>query len=712
MSQSKSIQSIRILNGVGEVRAKAYAKMGIHTLQELVLHYPRSFEHRGDTRLLSDCNLGEKNAVILTVGTEPKSARLRGRLSLLKFRAFDESGSCEIIFYNQDYLKNTFVLGSTFRFYGKLERKGKQYAMTSPAYEAWSEDVSLPPLIPIYPLTEGISAKQITKDIQAALGLLRNDETADPLPEYIRHRHSLCTYAYALRNIHMPQSYMALAAAKKRLIFDEFFSFALGLSAHRQQKEEIPAPALCKGDPAELLRTLPYKLTEAQSRTIEEIRQDLARPVAMSRMVVGDVGCGKTICAAAAMYLAVCNGKQAALMVPTEILAMQHYADLSALFAPLGIRCALLTSSVPKAKKDAILRALASSDPSEQIPIVIGTQALLTDRVHFAAPGLVVTDEQHRFGVRQRATLAGKNEHSHLLVMSATPIPRSMALTLYGDLDMSRIDQMPVGRQRVDTFVVNESYRDRLNGFIRKQVAEGGQVYIVCPAVEDAEIEGGELSLADLDDAGNIRQRSPMRSAVGFAEELCATFPDLCIAYLHGKMKPAQKEEIMQRFAAGEVNILVSTTVIEVGVNVPNACLMIVENAERFGLSQLHQLRGRVGRGTRKSYCVLVSDAPDGTPAAERLSVMHRTYDGYAIAERDLALRGPGDFLRSADSTSIRQSGGVRFRLAELCDDTGLLSAAFAEARALLQSEGGLEAYPLLAQSVGLLFEQDHDILN
>ena len=393
---------------------------------------------------------------------------------------------------------------------------------------------------------------------------------------------------------------------------------------------------------------LPYELTGAQKRAIADIAHDMKREIPMSRILVGDVGCGKTVCAATAMLFAVQNGRQAALMAPTEILARQHYADLAPLFERLGVRCELLVGAATATEKRRIKAALASTDEKERLPIVIGTHALLSDGVEFSAPGLVVTDEQHRFGARQRAKLSEKNTHAHLLVMSATPIPRSLALVLYGDLDISRIDEMPAGRQRVDTFVVDESYRSRLLGFIRRQVAEGGQVYIVCPSIEE-DADAGEASISELLSAeGSSEQKPPMKAAVQYAKELQGELPELTVAFLHGKMKSAEKDSIMKDFGDGKTQILVSTTVIEVGVNVPNASLMIVENAERFGLSQLHQLRGRVGRGSRKSYCILVT--PDlaslGEHSRARLNTMHTTYDGYRIAEQDLRKEAPATSLQ------------------------------------------------------------------
>lgn len=705
----KASNDISNLRGVGPAKAAAYGRLGIRTTTDLLYHFPRSYENRGDIHLLCDAPEDGRTATVLTVGTEPKSTRIRGRMTLLKFKAFDESGVCEITYFNQDYLKSRFVLGSTHRFYGKVQKTARRYKMTSPEAELIEEDSPLPDLLPVYRLSEGLSPKQVITNVQAVLAEAAT--MPDPLPDTVRESQRLCTLAFALRNIHNPTDYVSLAAAKKRLIFDEFFIFALGLSMTKQKAVGTGAPVCDKGDISPLLAQLPYTLTGAQARTIEQIRADMARSAPMSRIVVGDVGCGKTVCAAAAMLIAVQSGRQAALMAPTEILARQHHEDLAPLFSAMGIRAELLVGATTAAKKRKIKEELASG----ALPVIIGTQALLSDGVEFANPGLIVTDEQHRFGVRQRAVLSEKNEHAHMLVMSATPIPRSLALALYGDLELSRIDEMPVGRQRVDTFVVDEGYRDRLHAFIQKQCDEGGQVYVVCPAVEERDAEPDELLLHEIgEDAPLADDRPPLKAAVQYAEELQQALPSLSVALVHGKMKSKDKERIMAAFAAGDVNVLVSTTVIEVGVNVPNACLMVVENAERFGLSQLHQLRGRVGRGKRKSYCVLVSDTQRDaeSTAAKRLSVMRTTYDGFAIAERDLTLRGPGDFLSGADNDTIRQSGGVKFRLAALCDDTGLLTAAFEQARALTDTDRELSAYPLLKKTVDDMFTLDTDTIS
>lgn len=705
-------QSIQKLYGIGAAKAAAYAKLGIFTVGDMLYNFPRAYESRGNVELLTEIVDPEiKHAVILTVATEPRVTRIKRGMTLLKFRAYDDSAVAELTFFNQDYLRDKFPLGMTFRFWGKVEKTGNRFFMSSPAFEPVLEDQPLRDLLPVYRLSEGLTQKLVAANVQAA-GALCGAEIPDILPNEIRIRNKLCTLNYALRNIHRPEDYRSLAAAKRRLIFDEFFIFALGLSLSRKKMERGSAPPCADRDISPLLALLPFGLTGAQSRAIGEIAKDMAQDRPMNRIIVGDVGCGKTVCAAAAIYLAVKNGRQAALMVPTEILARQHFAELEPMFKSLGYTCELLIGATPAAKKRKIKDGLSAG----AVDVVIGTQALLTDGVEFANPGLVVTDEQHRFGVAQRAALSDKNSRAHMLVMSATPIPRTLALALYGDLELSVIDEMPPGRQRVDTYAVDGSYRERLNNFIRKNTADGGQVYIVCPAVEEKEEQGDEVELAGLTEEGVLADnRPPLKAAVEYCAEVREKFPDLTVEFLHGKMKSKEKDEVMRRFADGETKILVSTTVIEVGVNVPNACLMIVENAERFGLSQLHQLRGRVGRGKRKSYCVLVyggdSMANCSENAKRRLTTMHECYDGFQIAERDLEMRGPGDFLRGNGET-IRQSGGVKFRLADLCDDSGLLTAAFAEAKNLTATDPSLASWPELMSAVNSMFEVDSSALN
>ncbi|MBR7185601.1 MAG: ATP-dependent DNA helicase RecG [Clostridia bacterium] len=703
---------LTVLSGIGPARAAAFARLGLQNLGDLLRHYPRGYVYLGAITPLAEAPADTKCALLLTVATAPVVHTVRRGMVLLKFRAYDDSGTAEITYFNQSYLKTAFEPGQTYRFWGKVERvgaKGNRFALSSPAHERWEEDKPLPDLIPVYRLTEGISQKQMAAAIAGAFAAC-GEEITDPLPAEMRSANTLCLRSFALREIHTPSGMDAIAIARRRLAFDEFLTFSLGLAISVDRRRAHTAPPCPDADISPLLAQLPYALTGAQTRVIGEIAADMASDEPMSRIVIGDVGCGKTVCAAAAMYIAVKNGRQAALMAPTEILARQHYADLAPLFAKLGIECRLLIGAVTAAEKRKIKTALACPLDRVRLPVIIGTQALLSDGVEFAAPGLIVTDEQHRFGVGQRAVLAEKNRGAHLLVMSATPIPRTLALVLWGDLAVSRVDEMPPGRQVVDTFCVDERYRARLNAFIQKQVDEGGQVYIVCPAVEEQEQDEEALSLDELL-AEQAPPRPPLKAAVTYAADLAAALPDLRIGFVHGRLPSREKGEIMRRFADGELDVLVSTTVIEVGVNVPNATLMIIENADRFGLSQLHQLRGRVGRGSRKAFCVLVSDAT-GDEARQRLSVMCREHDGFAIAEADLAQRGPGDFLAIAGSDTLRQHGETHFRVANLAEDTALLEVASAAARSLLADDPELDAHPLLRDEVSAMFTPAPDVLN
>ena len=701
--------SVKVLSGVGPARVKAYAKLGINTISDLVYHFPRAYENRGDIKLLSECVSGEKAAFEMVVGTVPKKTMIRRGMSLLKFTAFDESGTCEITFYNQNYLADKFPLGATFRFYGQIEKVGKRYKMNTPSYEMVIEGEELKPLVPVYPLTEGISKNRIAADIESAMNAIA-PELEDYLPDDIRRKYKLCTLPFALRAIHDPTDYESVAKAKRRLVFDEFFTFALGMTLSGQKRREYGAPICDKNDISGLLSLFPYELTGDQMKAIEDIKRDMATDSPMSRILVGDVGCGKTVCAMAAMYIAVQSGRQAILMAPTEILARQHYSDIAPIFEKLGYKTELLVGSLTAAQKKRVRASLAEDDKSLRADVVIGTHALIAEGVEISNAGVLVTDEQHRFGVAQRATLSKKGERAHVLVMSATPIPRSLALIMYGDLDLSKINEMPKGRQRVDTFVVDENYRPRLNGFIEKQVAEGGQVYIVCPAVEEKEVEeSGEITLAEF--GMSKEELPPLKAAVQFSEELSAALPNLKIAFLHGRMKGAEKDEIMKQFALGNIDVLVSTTVIEVGVNVPRATLMVVENAERFGLAQLHQLRGRVGRGSRKSYCVLVSDSK-GENARERLETMKKEYDGFKIAEKDLILRGPGDFIKGSNDPLVRQSGGLKFKLADMSEDAGVLSDAYDAARELIAQSPDLSNNENIRRMVVKMFSIDAYSLN
>ncbi len=723
----KSLDQIPVgnLKGIGRVKEQAYARAGVENLLDLIYFFPRAYENRGNIIPLTQTAPDGKCATLLTVATEPKIANIKRGMSLLKFRAFDESGICDITYFNQNYLKDKFPIGSTFRFYGKVEKKKTKYEMTSPSAEPWIESAPPPPFVSVYRLSEGLSQKQIAQNIEDILPLV-SATLEDHMPREILEHYGLCPLDSALRQIHKPESYASLAIAKKRLIFDEFFLFATGLRAQSKHIQKFSAPPCPDSDISALLKLFPYELTGAQKRTVSDIAADMKKSEPMSRIVIGDVGCGKTACATAAIYIAVKNGYQAALMAPTEILANQHYNDLAPLLSRLGIKCALLTGSTTAANKRRIYAAMSAQDKAERLDVVIGTQALLTDSADFINPGLVITDEQHRFGVNQRAKLSEKNKHTHVLVMSATPIPRSLALVMYGDLKMSKIDEMPPGRQVVDTFLVDEGYRARLDNFIKKQVDDGGQVYIVCPAVEESEdAEPGEIDMSAVSIFGeelrafaieefNRKQKPPLKAAVKYAEELAERLEGYSVAFVHGKMKAAQKDDVMHRFTTGEIKILVSTTVIEVGVNVPSASLMIVENAERFGLSQLHQLRGRVGRGNKKSYCILVSGAEGrlGETARERLKTMCTCHNGFEIAEVDLKLRGPGDFLSLSGNSSIRQSGELTFNLADMCEDSELMEKAFSAAQKYIEADPALESHPPLKAAAERMFTVRGDVIS
>ncbi len=681
---------ISTLCGVGPKYEKCFNQNGIYTVGDLIYHLPRAYQNRGNICLISDTPFDfSPHSYILTVGSEPKIAMVRRGMNILKFKAFDESGSVQITYFNQNYLKDVFKLGSTFRFFGRITKEKRMVSMSSPLYEPVIPNKELPSLVPVYPLFQGVNQKLISKLISEVLPNV-SDVCPEYLPDSILDSANLCSLPFALRNIHTPLEENALNTAIRRLSFDELFLFAMSVSRMKSSSLSLIAPTIKDTDISPYLNMLPYELTDAQARAVGEILTDIKGDgsrdftKAMNRIVVGDVGSGKTVCAALAAYTVCKNGYQCALMVPTEILAVQHYISLREDFDRLGIKCALLTGSTSVKEKGRILKELETGE----ISFIVGTHALIQDKVSFHSLGLVITDEQHRFGVRQRSALAGKSANSHMLVMSATPIPRTLSLMIYGDLDISLIDTMPPGRKRVDTFVVNEDYRKRLNTFIRKQVDEGHQVYIVCPSVEEKKedildsFDYNPFTISDKD------EKPPLKAAVDYANELKNNiFPDLNVEFIHGKLKGKEKDRIMADFAKGNIHILVSTTVIEVGVNVPNATLMIIENAERFGLSQLHQLRGRVGRGKAKSYCVLVSEAK-GDSARERLDIMRTTYDGYTIAERDLKMRGPGDFF-SADP-SIRQSGEVSFNIAKSCTDTALLHLAFESARELLSVDKDL----------------------
>lgn len=669
------------LYGVSEARAKLLANLEIETIDDLVRHYPRGYEDRGMTKKVCELSPGETASCILEISSPLSSTRIsskQGRaMTVQKVVAHDETGSVHMTFFNRDFLKTTLVTGRKFRFYGPVSGSFLSPQMLSPAYEPYYENAKLDNLVPIYPLTKGVTCKMLSILVKQALEAYKNVES---LPQDIVQKFGLLGLYDALCAIHFPCDGEKMKKARHRLAFEELLLFQLRLRALKNRNKKGRAIKLRRPDMTPFFDSLDYELTGAQKNAVENIIYDMTRSETqtemslirehtppMRRLVQGDVGSGKTIVAASAVYVCAKNGCQASLMVPTEILAEQHYTSLLPLMEQHHIATALLTGSTKAAEKKKILSALADG----KIDFIIGTHALIEDNVVFKTPGLAITDEQHRFGVKQRDKLSGKTAVSddgesiipHMLVMSATPIPRTLALILYGDLDISIIDELPPGRQKVDTFAVGESMRERIYKFIEKLVSEGRQAYIVCPLAENLN-----------EDISDEMYESGLKSAAEYCEKLkTEVFPRLRIDFVHGKMKSSEKDKVMRAFSSGQTDILVSTTVIEVGVNVPNAALMVIENAERFGLSQLHQLRGRVGRGKHKSYCVLMSPiikgqlADGANPSEKRFRIMCENESGFKISEYDLEMRGPGDFFGK------RQHGELAFKIADLAADMKLI---------------------------------------
>ncbi len=693
---------VTVLSGCGKKRAEHLKVLGIENIGQLLRHFPRGYQNRGDVKPIDKSSVGIQGAYVLTVSSVPVSVRIPGGRTLTKCKGFDGDRSATLVFFNRPYVKDILNVGCTFRFWGKLSEGKTGFELFPSAIEPITDGRELKKLIPIYPLTEGITQSFISGIILNALTSLSPGAYKEVLPERIRKALGVCEISEAYKNIHTPENAEMVEIGRNRFIAEELFIFACSVAGAKSGRKGISGKKMdaAKSRLYDFVDSLPYTLTRAQSKVISEIRKDMTGDHPMARLVSGDVGSGKTVCAAAAAYIAVKNGTQCALMAPTEILASQHFRELSGFFEKLNIKCGYLSGSLTAAQKRNVCKKLESGD----IDFVIGTHALLSEGVVFKDLGLVITDEQHRFGVFQRAGLTEKGERPHVLVMSATPIPRTLALILCGDLDISVVDELPPGRQPVDTIVIGERHRERLNGFIKAQVESGKQVYIVCPAVENSEedVEKDESDFIRFYVEVNTEKLPKLKSAVEYEENLrTKVFPQFKTAFIHGRMSGAEKYDIMNRFKNGDIDILVSTTVIEVGVNVPNATLMIVENAERFGLSQLHQLRGRVGRGKDKAYCILVSDA-SGEKAKERLEIMKKVSDGYKIAKYDLEMRGPGNFINFGSEKSFRQHGAFGFKLAGLCTDTVMLEKCFAEAEKLIADDPGLvsEENALLAKAL------------
>ncbi|MDF2877597.1 MAG: recG [Clostridia bacterium] len=641
-------ESILTIKGVGAQVASKLNKLGIYTLKDMIEHYPRDYEDRRKITPIEAITMEEHHNILASVATPPQVTKKAGKI-IVTFRVKDSTGSIYVTFYGQAYMKNNFQMGEKYLLYGKVRRKYAKIEMESPEYQKVTDTENLEKvakITPIYPATSKLSQKVIRSLIEKSLALCV-PFLEDCLPEAIKKQYDLVEKTEAVTSIHFPKNGTAFFEARKRLVFEELFMLQLSLyrlKADFAQKYEGISYHLPE-DFKSFLEKLPFSLTAAQKRVVQEIVEDMKSNLAMNRLIQGDVGSGKTVIAAIALFMAVKNGYQTALMAPTEVLAVQHYGFLQSLMAPFNIEIALLTGSTTKKQRQEILEGIKQ----QKIHMVIGTHALIEEQVEIPKLGLVITDEQHRFGVRQRLKLTEKGMRPDVMVMTATPIPRTLALILYGDMDISIIDELPPGRVPIQTNGVESSYHTRIYRFIEKQLLEGRQCYIICPMVEESE-NGGEL-----------------QNVLEYTAELKAdVFSSFTVEYLHGKMKPKEKNEVMRRFSSGEIQILVSTTVVEVGVNVPNATVMLIENAERFGLAQLHQLRGRVGRGVHKSYCILVSDSKNKV-TQKRLKIMEESTDGFVIAETDLKLRGPGEFF------GTRQHGLPEMKIANLYTDAKVL---------------------------------------
>lgn len=663
--------NIQFIKGVGEKRAKLFNSLGIFCVDSLIHFYPRKYEDWSASKSLEAVKSGETVSIKATLITPVKEAMIRRGLTLFKCKFSDGENVISVTIFNNKYLAKSLRIYEDYYLYGKIEKSLLNFSMNSPKIEKAENILAIQP---VYPAKEKLTSRSISKIMKTALDEL--GEIEETLDDEIMQKYSLISLDKAIKNIHFPNSADDYLPARKRLIFEELLTLQLGLLKLKSNKKSETALVIKDDYSSEFEKLLPFNLTNAQKRTISECLQDMKSKYPCNRLVQGDVGSGKTAVAASLIYSVIKNGYQATMMAPTEILATQHYESLLKILAPAGINIRLLTGSTPAKEKKEIKKALFDGE----IDLIIGTHALIQNDVEFKNLALVITDEQHRFGVKQRAQLAEKGEDVHTIVMSATPIPRTLGLILYGDLDISILDELPPGRQEIRTDVVDSRYHKRLYKFIKDAIARGEQCYIVCPAVEENETN--------------------IKSAEELADELAnGEFKGYNLGILHGKMKPKDKEAIMKSFASGKVSLLVATTVVEVGVDVPNATIMVIENAERFGLSTLHQLRGRVGRGNKKSYCVLVSDAK-GETARERLMTMKKYSDGFKIADTDLKLRGPGDFFGS------RQHGLPELKIADMVEDMDTLQNAQECAKSILRNDFSLSNHPALKNQMNKMFEK------
>lgn len=640
-------KNIQYIKGVGPARVKLLNKLGIYTLNDIINYFPRTYEDRSKTKKLSDIYDGEEILVIAKVITTVVVRKIRKGLTIYKVIVSDKTNNCEITWYNQEYIKNKIKKGNTYKFYGKVNSKFGKLEMNTPIVEEINISKNTGKIVPIYSSTNNLTQNVLRLIVENAIEEIKG-QIKETLPEYILKEYNLCNLEHAIKKIHFPDNFSEYNIARKRLVFEEIMTMQLLLmKLKKSYNNELNGIQFDKNiKMSDVINDLPYKLTKAQLKVLEEIDSDMESKKCMNRLLQGDVGSGKTVVSIIASYKAVKSGMQVAIMAPTAILATQHLEEFNKILSKYNIKSELLISSITKKNKNEILEKLKNGE----IDIIIGTHALLEENVIFNKLGLVVTDEQHRFGVKQREKIISKGTNPDTIVMTATPIPRTLALILYADLDISIIDELPPNRKKIDTFAVTKGLENRVNNFIKKQINEGRQVYVVCPLVEESE---------------EINAKSVMELAKKYKNDI---FREYRVEYLHGKMKTKEKDTIMEKFKKGDIDILISTTVIEVGVNVPNASIMVVENAERFGLAQLHQLRGRVGRGKYKSYCILKYQG-NSDVIKQRMKIMQDTNDGFVISEKDLELRGSGEFF------GTRQHGLPEFKIASIYEDMEMIKS-------------------------------------
>ena len=656
------LKDAKYIKGVGPNRIKQLNKLNIYTLEDVITYYPRDYENRGVKKNIVDLIDGEEALIEAKCESKMSEIKIRKNMSIYKLIVRDETSTCTLTWFNCFYLKNKFKVGKTYKFYGKVKRRINQIEIMSPIFDEEESNKNTGRIIPIYPSIKELSQTNLRKIIENALKEVQS--LPETIPEYLVKEYNIINRQEAIQQIHFPDNFNKYNQARKRLVFEELLIMQLALLTFKNNydKNKIGIQFSKEVKMNDIISKLPFKLTKAQTRVLQEIDEDMESTKSMNRLLQGDVGSGKTVVAMCAAYKAVKSGYQAAVMVPTAILAKQHYENFEKIFNMFNIKCELLVSGTSKKQKEKIFEELKNGD----INIIIGTHALLEENVEFNKLGLVITDEQHRFGVRQRGKINNKGNNPDVLVMSATPIPRTLALILYGDLDISIIDELPPNRQKIDTFAVDSSKEERVNNFIKQQIEEGRQCYIVCPLVEESE---------------EINAKSVLEIAEKYKND---TFKDYRVEYIHGKLKKKEKDEIMEKFKNGKIDILISTTVIEVGVDVPNSTIMVIENAERFGLATLHQLRGRVGRGQYKSYCILKYNGR-GENTRERMKIMVETNDGFKISEKDLELRGSGEFF------GTKQHGLPEFKIANLFQDIDMLKNVQSLAIKIIQDDPNLE---------------------